>query len=817
MMKKLLYLLILAACIVMAPGLAARQVSGQWTVLPTTGDVSYITETGDRTYFLCGPSLFSLADDGELYAYSTANKLTDNGINGIWYNADGRYLAIAYTNGNIDLLHDDGSVVNMAEIKDAVITGSRRINDMAFGKGRIYVATDFGLVVYDESKHLVIESGIYNQPVNNVMSLGEKILIVTDHAALVAPYDIRHNQLDKFTRVGSVWASHFAPVNDTSYVYIHVEGPVYLITVDAEHNDTSVRKLDTGDLPGTSVGRSSDGAFFTYGNKICFISGKDGTIRTATLPEGYGLPAFAATGLESVWATADDGLANFNLSGDKPTVLSKGFMPEGVTTDMPAYMQWTADGSRLYIGNVGTSFTLAGSISDGYEVIARTCYLENGNIRDIQPREVSNDNVAFNRYQNNYATKKIIGAPSRFCVDPDDNDIVYIPTRLAGLFVIKDGKVLNVINHDNSPTIGAIWGKDTEEPYTVAEIMYAGIDGDGNLWITELLHADNKGTPTMKVLPASKRRTKIDKVTKDDWLTFELPASFAKGYRDFQVLFCKKSNMNFLYYGDATPGMVAMNHNGTPSNFRDDKLSHLQELRDSNGNTINYGNILCAAEDADGKVWVGTKLGILVMDNPSDALNPSFTFRRPIVPRNDGTNLGDYLLSTEKINCITVDPTNRKWVATENSGLYLVSADGTEILQNFTPANSPLPDNCVYSVACDISGNKVYIGAAGGTFVYDSDSSPAAESFSDVYAYPNPVRPDYTGWITVTGLMDNSLVKIADAAGNVFFQGKSEGGMVTWDGCDSTGQRVRSGIYFVFASQNGQGSSGVVTKIMVIN
>ena len=66
--------------------------------------------------------------------------------------------------------------------------------------------------------------------------------------------------------------------------------------------------------------------------------------------------------------------------------------------------------------------------------------------------------------------------------------------------------------------------------------------------------------------------------------------------------------------------------------------------------------------------------------------------------------------------------------------------------------------------------------------------------------------------------MENSLVKIADAAGNVFFQGTSEGGMISWDGCGRDGQRVRSGIYFVFASQNGSGgSSGAVTKIMVVN
>ena len=121
-------------------------------------------------------------------------------------------------------------------------------------------------------------------------------------------------------------------------------------------------------------------------------------------------------------------------------------------------------------------------------------------------------------------------------------------------------------------------------------------------------------------------------------------------------------------------------------------------------------------------------------------------------------------------------------------------------------------------MAADPNSNRVWFGTTQGVVCYESDSAPAADDYSDVYAYPNPVRPEYNGWITITGLMENSLVKIADAAGNVFFQGTSEGGMISWDGCGRDGQRVRSGIYFVFASQNGSGgSSGAVTKIMVVN
>jgi hypothetical protein len=145
-----------------------------------------------------------------------------------------------------------------------------------------------------------------------------------------------------------------------------------------------------------------------------------------------------------------------------------------------------------------------------------------------------------------------------------------------------------------------------------------------------------------------------------------------------------------------------------------------------------------------------------------------------------------------------------------------VNESGTEILEHYTASNSILP-NQVYSVACDPNSNKVYFGSASGLMEYSSTTAPGQSSYDDVYAYPNPVRPDYTGWITISGLMDNSLVKIADAAGNVFHQGVSNGGMYTWDGCNAKGERVKTGVYYVFASQNASGSaSSCVTKIMVV-
>jgi hypothetical protein len=202
--------------------------------------------------------------------------------------------------------------------------------------------------------------------------------------------------------------------------------------------------------------------------------------------------------------------------------------------------------------------------------------------------------------------------------------------------------------------------------------------------------------------------------------------------------------------------------------------------------------------------------------NPAQAFSGNFRVNHIKVPRNDGTGMADYLLDGIQVNGIAVDGANRKWIATQSSGLFLVSPDGTQIIKKFNTTNSPLATNTVYKVCCNPNSNSVFITTPAGVYEYFSDSTPAETSYSNIYAYPNPVRPDFAGEVTITGMMDNSLIKIADASGNVIRQLKSTGGMATWDCCDQNGERVKTGVYMVLCSQANGSGNAVVTKIAVI-
>ena len=159
---------------------------------------------------------------------------------------------------------------------------------------------------------------------------------------------------------------------------------------------------------------------------------------------------------------------------------------------------------------------------------------------------------------------------------------------------------------------------------------------------------------------------------------------------------------------------------------------------------------------------------------------------------------------------------NRKWIGTNSNGIYLVSADGQETIHHFTTENSPLPSDCIESIAINDVTGEVFIGTDKGIASYSSDAIAAADKLveSNVYAYPNPVRADYSGNISIVGLTHGCVVKIVDAAGFLVNEGESNGGMYLWNGRNSRGEKVASGVYYVL-TYDSDGREGVATKILI--
>ena len=219
----------------------------------------------------------------------------------------------------------------------------------------------------------------------------------------------------------------------------------------------------------------------------------------------------------------------------------------------------------------------------------------------------------------------------------------------------------------------------------------------------------------------------------------------------------------------------------------------------------------------DKHLWMGCTKGIFMTKTPEDVFKSSFTFTQPIVPRNDGSGLGDYLLNGIPVKCILIDGGNRKWVGTLNNGVYLLSANGMETIEHFTAENSPLISDEINDLAIDGETGEVFIATSKGLCSYHGNATDPATSMSsnNLKVYPNPVRPDYQGQVHITGLMYNSDVKIVSAAGKLVAEGTSIGGEFSWDCCMQNGRRVSSGIYYALCTDEA-GKKDAVAKILII-
>lgn len=795
--------LILAVSVFSAISAYASLGVGDWRVYNTFNfNVGKVIDTREGVYFLNAGNLYRYdkAEDSML-GFTTLNGLSDNSITDIFNHPDRDLLIAAYTNGNMDIIRNAADIINVSDIKDAQRLNDKSIHDIAFRDNVAYIATGFGVVKLNLDNFTVLESGIFNLPVTAIAIVADRIVINANGSLYAAPLADRHNTLASFSPIATLSVTSMEPLNDTQLLASDGE-KVWVITPDFNSGSASLREYNIASP--APIQRIADKLQVTTPSSIYLFDNK-GSFTTVSIPDAIrskqsrnAIRYNSRKGIDELWYMTEEGLGCVALSdnGSAPTVKMNPAHPDAVTLNDGVWniVPGRASGD-IFIANKAESRKVF-----SYDNMKRMAInrVSDGFVDDITPLSAD---VTYNNP--NY--RNTLRAGYNIIEDPEDEGTVYIGNFWEGVYKFKDKQEVNKYDWTNLPI---------KRDWTVL-VPNVAVDSDGNLWI----YALNASESCIAVLPAEKRSS--TSVTADDWVTLPVRGFEGVDSRDAIILplsHSKNRGLAAISGGENDHVMMVYNTAGTIASTSDDSYNATTLFYDQDGNTFGPTPIFSMAEDRNGDVWIGTSNGVIVLHNPAAMLAGTNTVERVKVPRNDGTNYADYLLESQSVTGIAVDNSNRKWLSTASSGVYLVTEDGKEIIENFNVDNSPLPSNEVLTVACDPHTNSVYFGTLHALVEYGGDATPVAEDYSEVYAYPNPVRPDYTGWITIAGLMDNSLVKIADAAGNVFFQTRSNGGSVTWDGCNSAGERVKSGVYYVFASQNGDnGSSGAVTKILVVN
>jgi len=261
-------------------------------------------------------------------------------------------------------------------------------------------------------------------------------------------------------------------------------------------------------------------------------------------------------------------------------------------------------------------------------------------------------------------------------------------------------------------------------------------------------------------------------------------------------------------------GLFGYNPGANKTDPSDDKIIRLQD--GENNGALPSLLVTAIAVDFDNEIWIGTDNGFAVLYNSVgsfDAGPGGYNAQRIKIPFEGNV---EFVLGNTHITDIEVDGANRKWFGTSNSGVILLSADGQEILKNFTTDNSPIISNTVLDIEINQTTGEVFIVTDKGLVSYRSDASYEDEEYSDVQIFPNPARPEFDGPITIQGIRYDSDVQITDIAGNVVYKTTSNGGTATWNGKTIQGQDVVSGVYLIWTTPN-QSKGRYVGKVLVVN
>lgn len=741
---------------------ANSQQIGTWRLHFDYSNVKDIAASNKRILAATEKAILSYELDNsttqDLRKLDKTNSLSDIGISCIDYCEDEKTFIIAYNSTNIDLLTDNLELTNIPDIKNKNISTSKNINDIFIYKSSAYFSTDLGIIVLD----------IKNQEIDNTYIIGnygdpESVLDCTifkdtvyaltkTQGIKVAPLE-GQNLLDF-----STWENISMPFPANVTKLESFKGALFLMASEKIYKKENYLFNEIFSEPNSII------KSLTASEKLISVIDSAGVqtkllvideSKTDTIRDDKTSQAVKAIEINNKLFVADKSWGLMNYEKNEFLTPSGPFSNE--------IQSFSSRKDKIF----ASPGTLGSGINAGYNY-SGFYYFQNNNWNNVNRYIIDGlDNVI------NFIDVK----------ENPINNKVYSATT-TGL-VVYDYESIFVYDTTNSLLEKQIGSGEN--------IYVVGIDFDskGNTWMTN----SHTNTP-LKVLTADGNWYKYSLIT--GGATQKYYRIFVDSYDQIWVYTFRKGIALFPKIED-----YSANHNNSSIvlNTSTANLPH---------NTINI-----IVEDKNGAIWVGTNQGIGVFDCPEDIFE---TNSDCIISRRIKSTLGEYteyLFDTDVVNSIAVDGANRKWIGTD-AGLWLISENGDEIIETFNTENSPLPTNEIISIAIQEQTGEVFIGTREGMISYIGDATEPAEDLSNIKAFPNPVKPNYYGTISITGLVANSFIKITDINGTLIDDGYALGGKYVWNGKDYNGRRASSGIYLVFSSDS-KSKQKAVAKIVFIN
>ena len=763
MIRRIYILLLLLSATALKAGI------GDWTIYPSYHNATYCQIAGDKVYILASGALYSYnKSDNEVRLYDKINTLSDIDITHISYCREINALVIVYSNANIDILYDKEEIYNLSDFKNKLLP-NKKINSINIQGTTAYLSTEFGAVEIN-LKNLEFKN-TYNTGFNTLYTYLFKDKLYTATKSGLYYCDTSKNMLDK----GNWEKGHYTVINTLD----ELGGKLYCLT-----NDGKLIEFNPENNTLQPIDNNKYSYFYKEGNSFIAVSSdrivkidSNGTTKLCNIDDKYN---FILKDKDTYWCCKGyNGVVESVIEQNSISAKKYPLLPDSPVRNYCEYMKFTETGKLLVAG---------GSIN----YLGLPEYDHDGTLMEFDCKNDRWNNLSTDSIKNITGLKY-----SNICSideDPTEPGHYFAGSFGYGICEFKNGKIIQHYDFKNSILESAV--PNNRKYVRVSSVMF---DKEGNLWCINTTNVAD----IVKVLKKNGEWISLNYKEIEYMETMVNPYIDSRGWLWITSL-------------QGEPGIFCAKLNGTPFDTTDDNSKvWLHKFTNQDGTSYDIYQIYAITEDHNGKMWVGTNTGLFVIDNPNTFFKEGI-FKQIKVPRNDGTGLADYLLSGTYIKSIKVDGANRKWIGTNDNGIYLVSPDGLETIHHFTTENSPLPSNTIESIAINENSGEVFIGTSKGIASYMSDATRPEEKLDEknIHAYPNPVRVGYNGNISIVGLTSGCNVKIVDAAGYLINEGVSNGGQYIWNGRNRQGEKVSSGVYYVLTNDE-DANEGAATKILI--
>jgi hypothetical protein len=753
--------------------------TGQWKDYFSYASPTKICISEEFAYCLANQGLFSVSlNDGTVEKISKVTGLSDVSISSLAYCKSQKTLIIGYKNGNIDL-YTKGKIFNINDLKNKTGISAKEIYKIVVDGNSAYLCCAFGVVLVNIENQEIKDSyqfGISGSAIKVYdICMNDGMLYAATESGLYSAKAGQANLADfnAWSRVTSIPSYTLTFKNVESF-----QNKLVAVYTDAA-STTDQMGYWTGSswipvaVPSTSIRgiTALTDSLLVSGGSNLLIYNSNFNLQTT---DALSAPFDAAKDAKATIWVADSVQGLVAVS------------PSGTINVYKASSPASNDVSRIAAYN-GKIWIAAGSkSSSNWGPIYRAgevYYFDGTTWQDF-----------------NKTTVPLFSYFSDICnviINPSNTEQAFAAGWTFGFLAQFDKGVLSQTWNDKNSTLKVRNGSGM----SFSKIFGMCFDSNNNLWVT------NSGLPnTIGDYPISV------KTSANKWHAFNY--GNAIGANLTGDIIATSNNLKWVILPNGN-GLFVFDEKKTFDTDADDQYTRVS-VTDSNGDLIS-NDIYSIAEDHDGNIWVGTNAGPVVYYNPGGVFTGTNFYASKIkIPRKDEPTLADYLLDNERVTSILVDGANRKWLGTVSSGVFLMSADGTKQLFHFTSSNSPLPSNVINSMAIDNTTGEVFFATDAGMVSYKGQATEGGEDFGKVYVYPNPVRENYQGDIVVTGLIEDTQVRITDISGNLVYSCSSLGGQAIWNGRTFDGRKVNTGIYLVFCSSK-DGSKTKVTKLLFIH